>query len=86
MELNHTSDNLPVQLFGHEWATEWLVFYVHQCYTCLLKNKYIYIYIYTYIYVIIIIIIIVYNNDSIIYNFMWLIVWQKWELLCSLGL
>ena len=34
MEWNHTSDNLPVQLFGHEWATEWLVFYVHQCYTC----------------------------------------------------
>lgn len=34
MALNHTSNNLPVQLFGHEWATEWLVFYVHQCYTC----------------------------------------------------
>lgn len=34
MASNHTSNNLPVQLFGHEWATEWLVFYVHQCYTC----------------------------------------------------
>ena len=34
MVSNHTLDDLPVQLFGHEWATEWLVFYVHQCYTC----------------------------------------------------